>query len=138
MQPGTAKPTKPKTRPITVLIVDDEEKIRRFARILLESDAELDVIGEADNGRAAAALAERLCPDVILMDISMPVMNGLEAARKIVRDCPHTRIILTTAMGADSYRRVSLDAGAAAFLDKASLDSELIKTVHQTAEQLPH
>jgi DNA-binding NarL/FixJ family response regulator len=125
-------------KPITVLVVDDEEKIRRFARLLLESDSEVSVVGEADNGRAATQLARQLAPDVILMDISMPVMNGLEAARTILRDSPKTRIIMTTAMGAEPYRRVSLSMGAADFLDKSSLDSELIQTIHKTAQHGLH
>lgn len=125
-------------KPITVLVVDDEARIRRFARLLLESDSKVSVIGEADNGRQAADMARELCPDVVLMDISMPEMNGLEAARKILRDCPNTRIIMTTAMGAEPYRRVSMSLGAADFLDKSTLDSELIEAIHRTARHGPH
>ncbi len=125
-------------KPITVLVVDDEERIRRFERLLLESDSKVAVVGEADNGRAATALARELSPDVVLMDISMPVMNGFDAARRILRDCPKTRIIMTTAMGAEPYRRVSMLLGAAEFLDKSCLDSELIDAVHKTAAHGPH
>jgi YesN/AraC family two-component response regulator len=125
-------------KPITVLVVDDEERIRRFARLLLESDSKVSVIGEADNGRSATALARELSPDVIIMDISMPVMNGLDAARTILRDSPKTRIIMTTAMGSEPYRRVSLSLGAAGFLDKSCLDSQLIRTIHKTARHGPH
>ena len=66
---------------ITVLVVDDEERIRRFEKRLLESDGQVRVVGEADNGHSAATLARELSPDVILMDISMPVMNGFDAAK---------------------------------------------------------
>lgn len=125
-------------KPITVLVVDDEARIRRFARLLLESDSKVSVVGEADNGRVAADMARQLSPDVILMDISMPEMNGLEAARKILHDCPNTRIIMTTAMGVEPYRRVSMSLGAADFLDKSSLDSELIGAIHRTAQHGPH
>ncbi|HEY6465880.1 MAG TPA: response regulator transcription factor [Candidatus Acidoferrales bacterium] len=125
-------------KPITVLVVDDEARIRRFARLLLESDSKVSVVGEAENGRAATDMARELSPDVILMDISMPEMNGLEAARKILRDCPNTRIIMTTAMGTEPYRRVSMSLGASDFLDKSSLDSELIEAIHRTAHHGPH
>jgi DNA-binding NarL/FixJ family response regulator len=125
-------------KPITVLVVDDEERIRRFARLLLESDSKCSVIGEAANGRAAASMAKELSPDVIVMDISMPEMNGLEAARNILRERPATRIIMTTAMGTEPYRRVSLSLGAAGFVDKSCLDSELIELVHQTTRHGPH
>lgn len=125
-------------KPITVLVVDDEARIRRFARLLLESDSKVSVVGEADNGRAAADMARELSPDIILMDISMPEMNGLEAAKKILHDCPNIRIIMTTAMGTEPYRRVSMSLGASDFLDKSTLDSELIEAVHRTARHGPH
>ena len=125
-------------KPITVLVVDDEERIRRFERMLLESDSKMHVVGEADNGDSAATLARELSPDVILMDISMPVMNGFDAAKKILRDCPNTRIIMTTAMGAEPYRRASFSVGAAGFVEKSSLDSELIRTIHMTARHMMH
>lgn len=127
-----------RNRPITVLVVDDEARIRRFARLLLERDNKLSVIGEADNGSSAAALAQELSPDVIVMDISMPVMNGIDAARKILHDCPQIRIIMTTAMGSEPYRRVSMSIGAADFVDKSSLDSELIEKVHRAAQHGLH
>jgi YesN/AraC family two-component response regulator len=120
---------------ITVMVVDDEARIRRLARLLLERDSKVSVVAEADNGRAAATLAHELHPDVILMDISMPIMNGLDAARTILRESPDTRIIMTTAMGGEPYRRISLSLGASDFLDKSSLDSQLIQTIHKTAHQ---
>jgi YesN/AraC family two-component response regulator len=125
-------------KPITVLLVDDEERIRRSARLLLDDDKEVRVVGEADNGRSAAEMACKLCPDVIVMDISMPIMNGLDAARKILKDCPTTRIIMTTAMGGEPYRRVSMSLGVAGFLEKSSLDAELLHIIHETARHGPH
>jgi two-component system invasion response regulator UvrY len=118
-------------RLIKVMIVDDEERVRRLARHLLESDRELRIVAEADNGQAAAALAREYLPDVVLMDISMPVMNGLDAARAILRECPQIRIIMTSAMGADPYRRVSLSLGASKFIDKADLDTSLVTAVRE-------
>jgi DNA-binding NarL/FixJ family response regulator len=120
-------------KPITVLVVDDEEKIRRCARLLLEEDGKVRVVGEAENGESATLMARALSPDVIVMDISMPVMNGLEAARTIHREFPDTPIIMTTAMGADPYRKVSLALGAWDFLDKSALDADLVSKVHNAA-----
>ena len=126
------------TAPIKVLVVDDEERIRRFARLLLETDETVTVVGEAENGSAATALARELAPDVVLMDISMPVMNGLEAARKILRERPETSIIMTTAMGVEPYRQASLSVGASAFIDKSCLTAELVEMVHRAAEHGAH
>jgi len=144
-QPATSQGNRPLRhhhhnhhKPIRVLVVDDEERIRRFARLLLEEDVEVAVIGEAENGRAAADMADELAPDVVVMDISMPIMNGLDAAQAILREHPDCRIILTTAMGAAPYRRVSLAIGAAAFLEKTSLDAELLRTIHSAMRHGPH
>jgi YesN/AraC family two-component response regulator len=123
---------------ITVLVVDDEENVRRFERLLLESDKKCSVVGEAANGRAATTMAKELSPDVVVMDISMPEMNGFDAARVILRDRPKTRIIMTTAMGTEPYKRVSLSLGAAGFVEKSCLDSELIGLIHRTARHGPH
>jgi YesN/AraC family two-component response regulator len=122
------------------MIVDDEERIRRLTRHLLETDGELKIVGEADNGQAAAALARELSPDIILMDISMPVMNGLDAARAILHECPDIRIIMCSAMGSEPYRRASLSLGASTFIDKADLDTSLVQTIHRFADpaQLRH
>jgi DNA-binding NarL/FixJ family response regulator len=119
------------SKPITVLVVDDEERIRRFERSLLAADAKVSVIAEADNGRAAAELTRKLMPDVIVMDISMPVMNGFDAARTILREFPKTRIIMTTAMGTEPYKRVSFSLGAAGFVDKSCLGTQLVDTIHE-------
>jgi len=123
---------------IKVMIVDDEERIRRLTRDLLETDRELKIVGEADNGQAAAALARQLCPDVILMDVSMPVMNGLEAARAILHESPEIRIIMTSAMGSEPYRRASLSLGASTFLDKTELDTSLVQTIHRLGHDDTH
>jgi DNA-binding NarL/FixJ family response regulator len=117
-------------RPITVMIVDDDEKVRILARHIFDQDHLIKIIAEADNGQAAAALAREFCPDVILMDVSMPVMNGLQAARAILRECPEIRIIMTSALGSEAYRRASLSMGASSFLDKADLGARLVDTVH--------
>jgi CheY-like chemotaxis protein len=137
-EPNLRRMSEMRGKAITVLVVDDEERIRRFEKLLLESDSKVRVVGEADNGQSATTLARELSPDVVLMDISMPVMNGFDAAKTILRDCPNTSIIMTTAMGSEPYRRASLSVGAAGFVEKSSLDSELIDTIHRTALHGPH
>jgi len=119
-------------KPITVLLVDDEDRVRLAVRHLLENDERFRVVGEAADGRSATQLSRELIPDVVIMDISMPSMNGLEAARIILREEPHTRVIITTAMGAEPYRRASLSVGASAFIDKDALDADLIYTIHKS------
>jgi len=82
--------------PLTVLLVDDTAAIRRSLRFFIEAETDLTICGEADNGKAAIEMVRRLHPDVVLMDLSMPVMNGLEAAREIGIIAPETHIFMLT------------------------------------------
>jgi len=82
--------------PLTVLLVDDTAAIRRSLRFFIEAETDLTICGEADNGRAAIEMVRELHPDVVLMDLSMPVMNGLEAAREIGIIAPETHIFMLT------------------------------------------
>lgn len=119
------------TRTIRVVLVDDERRVRESAKRLLEEDQEIDVVGEAGDGRGAVRLAHDLSPNVVVMDISMPTMNGFDAARRILKECPEVHVVLITAMDAEPYRRASLSIGVNAFLSKESLDRDLLKTIHE-------
>lgn len=107
----------PDGRAPRVLIADDEELIRTGFRLILTSRG-IDVIGEAADGVQAVAEAERLCPDVLLMDIRMPHLDGLEAARRVLRLLPHCRVIMLTTFDLDRYVYAALAAGASGFLLK--------------------
>ncbi|MER5662960.1 response regulator transcription factor [Streptomyces mirabilis] len=107
----------PEGRAPRVLIADDEELIRTGFRLILTSRG-IDVIGEAADGVQAVAEAERLCPDVLLMDIRMPHLDGLEAARRVLRLLPHCRVLMLTTFDLDRYVYAALAAGASGFLLK--------------------
>ena len=118
-----------RAKKIRVLVVDDEDRLRQMATGLLQSEADIQVVGEAANGRTAVDLNHALCPDVIVMDIAMPQLNGLEATKLIRKETPWAKIIIITAMAADPYRRAAMDVGASAFLSKGSLYNDLVPMI---------
>ena len=99
----------------TLLIADDQALVRVGLRKILENEPEMSVVGEADDGDEAVASARRLRPDVVLMDIRMPVLDGIEATRRIVRTHPGTRVLILTTFGLDTYVYDALRAGASGF-----------------------
>ena len=116
---------------INVLVVDDHKAVRDVARRLLESDPGVRVVGEACDGVEAMDLTSNLQPDVIVMDISMPKMNGLEATSAIREKWPTISVILVTALAIDAYREVSQICGATAFLAKENMPAQLLNTLHR-------
>ena len=114
---------------IRLLIVDDETLVRGGLRLILESEPDLRVVGEASDGVEAIAEAKRLQPDVILMDIRMPRVDGVEACRRLVEDCGAKVVILTT-FDLDEHLFASIRAGASGFLLKASPPDELVAAIH--------
>jgi DNA-binding NarL/FixJ family response regulator len=116
---------------IRVVIADDHSGVRSGLQRLLDCAADIEVIGAAADGREAIALATTLAPDVILMDIGMPVMDGLEATRRLTRADVRARIIVLTA-SADPPE-VALRAGAAAHLTKDSAPDELVSCIRSIA-----
>ncbi|TDP93408.1 LuxR family two component transcriptional regulator [Leucobacter luti] len=117
---------------IRVLLVDDQALVRSGFRIILESEPDLEVVGEAATGAEAVALARDLRPDVICMDVEMPVMDGIEATRQILADTSPAILILTT-FGHDRYLFDALAAGVSGFLLKTSRAEQLIDAVHALA-----
>jgi YesN/AraC family two-component response regulator len=115
---------------IRVLLVDDEARLRQMAKRLLLADNEIEIVGEAANGRSAVDLNSELGPDLIVMDIAMPELNGLEATRIIRKQSANTKIIVITAMAEEPYRKAALTMGADAFLSKGTLERELLPTIH--------
>lgn len=119
---------------ITVLLAEDHAIVREGLRSLLELEKDISVVGEAENGRQAVELADRLRPDVIVMDIAMPLLNGMEATRQILRDHPQTRIIILSAHGDEAYVEQVIRLGASGYLVKqitAQILPEAIRRVHR-------
>jgi len=118
---------------IRVLLADDHAMVRKGFRLILESQPDMEIAGEAGNGREAVELAERLHPDVVVMDVAMPELNGIEATRRLASSSPHTRV-LALSMHKDSvYVREILRAGARGYLLKDSIDTDLISAVRAVA-----
>ncbi|MGI8331706.1 response regulator [Actinomadura scrupuli] len=118
---------------IRVLIADDEPLLRMAFTMVLEGQPDLEPVGEAGDGTEAVRLARRLCPDVVLMDVRMPGVDGIEATGRIVRDCPQTRVLILTTFDLDEYAFAGLKAGASGFLLKNALPEELLAAIRSVA-----
>jgi len=116
---------------ITVLLAEDHTIVREGFRRLLELDADLKVVGEAQDGRQAVALAKKLRPEVVLMDIAMPLMNGLEAVRQLLKALPAAKIIILSAHNDDAYIKSAAAAGAEGFLLKQSSASDVCHAIRE-------
>jgi DNA-binding NarL/FixJ family response regulator len=110
---------------VRVLIVDDHALHRDGTRRILEQHDDIEVVGDASSGEVALALVNRLAPDVVLMDVRLPGMNGLEATTRITRDHPDVKVIVVTAYDDDEFIRGALEAGAVGFLSKAAPGRDL-------------
>lgn len=120
--------------PIRVVVVDDQPLERTGNALILDSDDGIEVIGEAGDGAAAIQLIDRDPPDVVLMDVRMPVMDGLEATRIITEGHPGVRVVVLTTFDLDAYAFGALRAGASAFLLKSTRPQALIDAVRTVAE----
>ena len=114
---------------IRVLLADDHTVLREGIRALLNEEADMVVVGEAENGRWAVHLAHELHPDVVLMDIAMPLLNGLEATRQIKRDHPEISVLILTMHDNEEYVRQVLAVGAAGYVLKRAAASELVSAI---------
>jgi len=115
--------------PIRVLIADDQALIRVGFRLVLEAEDDLEVVGEAGDGQEAADLAVRLRPDVVLMDVRMPVLDGIAATALLARLAPDTRVLVLTTFDLDEYAFGALEAGASGFLLKDAQRAELTSAI---------
>jgi DNA-binding NarL/FixJ family response regulator len=102
----------------TVLLAEDHTIVREGFRKMLELEADFEVVGEAQDGRQAVAMVKKLRPDVVLMDIAMPLLNGLEATRQVLKAVPATKILMLSAHNDDAYVKTATEAGAVGFLLK--------------------
>ena len=116
---------------ITVLLGEDHTIVREGFRKLLEMEADFEVVGEAQTGRDAVALVKKLRPAVVLMDIAMPELNGLEATRQILKAVPTTKVLILSAHGDDAYIQNATDSGARGFLLKQTSANVLSQAIHE-------
>ena len=123
--------------PLRIIVVDDHAVVRRGVRALLESQPGWEVAGEAVTGREAVDLAKRLCPDIVVMDLSLPELNGLDAARQILKDSPRTEVLVLTMHHSEELVRNVLQAGARGYVLKSDADASLIAAVESLRVHKP-
>lgn len=121
------------TAPVRVLIVDDDDLMRTGLRAVLSSDPTIEVVGETADGRSAVETAQRVDPDVVLMDVRMPHVDGVTATRQIAATMPRTRILMLTTFEDEDYVVGALGAGASGFLLKRTRPEQLIEAIHTIA-----
>ena len=121
-------------KPIRVLLADDHKLIRAGLVLVVQQQPDLSVIGEADDGRQAVQLVESLRPDVVVMDIGMPNLNGIEAARQITASRPDTAVVILSMHADEGYVLRALKAGARAYLLKDSATTDLVQAIRAVVE----
>ena len=118
---------------ITVLLVDDHTIVRQGLRHLLETAPDIQVLGEAENGLQAVQQAEKLLPDVVLLDLAMPQLHGIDAARRISRRVPTAKVLILSTYNESREVHAAIRAGATGFVMKQSAGSELLKAIRETS-----
>ena len=116
---------------ITVLLADDHTVVREGLKLLLNFADDIEVVGEVENGRQAVLMAKKLHPDVVVLDLVMPVLNGVEAARQIIREAPGTRILVLSSYSDDERVQQLVEDGAAGYLIKQTAANDLLKAIRE-------
>jgi len=119
---------------IKVLLVDDHAIVRSGLRALIDGMADVEVVAEGSNGREAVEMARRLQPDVALLDIAMPQLNGIDATARIVEDCPGTRVVILSMHTSAAYVTAAVRAGAIGYVVKDAAVDELSEALHAAAQ----
>ncbi|MGC9940442.1 MAG: response regulator transcription factor [Verrucomicrobiota bacterium] len=117
----------------TVLLAEDHMVVREGLRKMLELESEIEVVGEAQDGRQAVVLAKKLHPEVVLMDIAMPLLNGLEATRQILKAMPGIKVLMLSAHSDDAYVQNATDSGAVGFLLKQTSAHDVCRAIQEVA-----
>jgi DNA-binding NarL/FixJ family response regulator len=116
---------------IRVVLVDDHTVVRQGLRVLLEAEQDIGIVGEAETGRQGVQVAMKHLPDVVVMDIAMPTLNGLEATRQLIKMAPTVKVVILSSYGDDEFVRQATAIGAAGYLLKQTAATELIKAIHE-------
>jgi DNA-binding NarL/FixJ family response regulator len=119
---------------ITVVVADDHTVLRDGLRYLLEAQGDIQIVGMAANGQEAVEQAMLYCPDIVVMDISMPVMNGIEATRLICESCKDTKVVVLSMHHTAEYMQRAMEAGALGYLLKDSAGKELVTAIRDLKE----
>src|SRR5882724_5495746 len=117
---------------ISIVLVEDHAVVRDGLKALLTAEPDMDVIGEAENGQQAVVLAKKLSPDVVVMDLAMPQMNGLNATRAILKAVPSAKVLVLSSYSDDACVRALLEAGAMGYLMKQTASNELVEAIRHT------
>lgn len=118
---------------LRILLAEDHETIRDGLKLLVGSQPDMEVVGEADNGRVAVQLAQQLLPDVAVLDVSMPELNGLQATKKLRQQCPQVKVLALTRHTDGGYLQQLLQAGASGYVLKQSKSAELLSAIRAVA-----
>ncbi len=121
-------------KPITVLLAEDHMIVREGLRALLKLETDIEVVGEAENGRQAVELVAKLRPQVVVMDIAMPLLNGMEATRQILQTAPDTKVLILSAHSDDAYVAMVMAIGAAGYLIKQTASHVLPEAIRQVQQ----
>ena len=116
---------------ISVLLVDDHSIVREGLRALLLAEGDLNIVAEAQTGREAVQAAEQFRPEVVVMDLAMPLLNGCEATRQILKALPSAKVVVLSSYGDDEHIHQAIGAGAAAYLLKQTAAAELVKAIRE-------
>lgn len=118
---------------ITVLLVDDHNIVRQGIKALLLAEGDITILGESQSGREAVQMASQLRPQVVIMDLAMPLLNGAEATRQILKALPNARVVVLSSYGDDEHIQQAISAGAAAYLLKQTAASDLVKAIREVS-----
>jgi DNA-binding NarL/FixJ family response regulator len=116
---------------ITVLLVDDHTVVRQGLRALLSQEDDIEVVGEAENGRQAVLLAAEKLPDVVIMDVMMPMMNGMEGTRQVLKNVPSVKVLVLSSYGDDDYVQQLTEVGASGYLIKQTAGDDLLLAIRE-------
>jgi DNA-binding NarL/FixJ family response regulator len=118
---------------LRIMVADDHGTVREGLKMIISAQADMEIVGEAADGRAAVALAQELLPDIVVMDVSMPQLNGLKATEKLKELCPQVKVLTLTRHTDDGYLQQLLRAGASGYVLKQSAATELIHAIRAVA-----